>query len=320
MGHIGFDHPKYLATKVMRKVIGIGETILDIIFKNDQPWTAVPGGSVFNSIISLARMGLTVDFVSEVGNDHVGELIKRYMQDNGVTPHLDEYAHNKSAVSLAFLNDNNDAQYTFFKNYPEQRLMVELPEVEENDVVMLGSFYAVDPTLRHKVVELLQKARDNKAIVLYDLNYRMPHKNDAIKVAPYILENLEYADIVRGSEEDFMCLYNLCDADKIYKDKIEFYCKNFVYTAGAKDVQLRTATLRKSYAVPPMEPVSTVGAGDNFNAGLVYGLLKQDIGRDDVATLTEEQWDKLIEYGMKFSAVVCMSTDNSVPNGFIIEN
>ena len=34
----------------MRKVIGIGETILDIIFKNDQPHTAVPGGSVFNGL------------------------------------------------------------------------------------------------------------------------------------------------------------------------------------------------------------------------------------------------------------------------------
>lgn len=301
---------------VMRKVIGIGETILDIIFKNDQPWTAVPGGSVFNSIISLARMGLTVDFVSEVGRDHVGELIKRYMEDSGVVSHLDTYADNKSAVSLAFLDGGNDAKYSFYKNYPEQRLMVELPEVKENDVVMLGSFYAVDPTVRHKVVELLQKARDNKAVVFYDLNYRMAHKNDALKVAPFILENLEYADIVRGSEEDFMCLYNLCDADKIYEDKIKFYCKNFVYTAGAKDVQLRTSNLSKSYAVPPMEPVSTVGAGDNFNAGLVYGLLKQDIGRDDLPMLGEQQWDELIDYGMKFSAEVCQTTDNSLPKNY----
>ena len=31
----------------MRKVIGIGETVLDIIFKNNQPDTAAPGGSTF---------------------------------------------------------------------------------------------------------------------------------------------------------------------------------------------------------------------------------------------------------------------------------
>ena len=35
-----------------RKVIGIGETVLDVIFKNDQPTAAVPGGSTFNAMIS----------------------------------------------------------------------------------------------------------------------------------------------------------------------------------------------------------------------------------------------------------------------------
>lgn len=303
----------------MRKVIGIGETILDIIFKNNQPWAAVPGGSVFNSIISLSRMGIKVDFVSEVGKDHVGEMIQHYMIDNDVSPqYLDVYAEIKSPISLAFLNDNNDAQYSFYKQYPECRLMVELPEVEENDVVLLGSFYAVDPSLRHKVVELLQKAKDNKAIVMYDLNYRSPHKNDVMKVAPHILENLEYADIVRGSEEDFMCLYELNDVEKIYKDKISFYCKNFVYTAGAKDVRLLTGNFSKAYAVPLLDPVSTVGAGDNFNAGIVYGLMKLDIKHDDLPSLSEDQWNQLIEYGMKFSAEVCLSTDNSVPKNFQI--
>ena len=44
----------------MRKVIGIGETIYDIIFENGQPSAAVPGGSVFNGIVSLARTGADV--------------------------------------------------------------------------------------------------------------------------------------------------------------------------------------------------------------------------------------------------------------------
>ncbi len=37
----------------MRKVIGIGETILDIIFRGDQPSAAVPGGSVFNGMMGI---------------------------------------------------------------------------------------------------------------------------------------------------------------------------------------------------------------------------------------------------------------------------
>ena len=42
----------------MKRVLGIGETVLDILFKNDQPMKAVPGGSTFNSIVSLGRAGV----------------------------------------------------------------------------------------------------------------------------------------------------------------------------------------------------------------------------------------------------------------------
>lgn len=49
----------------MRKIIGIGETILDIIFRNNQPSHAVPGGSTFNTLISLGRLGVPATFISE---------------------------------------------------------------------------------------------------------------------------------------------------------------------------------------------------------------------------------------------------------------
>ena len=44
----------------MGRIIGIGETVFDILFKDGQPMKAVPGGSVYNSIISLGRMGVPV--------------------------------------------------------------------------------------------------------------------------------------------------------------------------------------------------------------------------------------------------------------------
>ena len=68
----------------MGRVIGIGETVLDILFKNGQPVKAVPGGSVYNSIISLGRMGLDAAFISEVGDDRVGEMILSHLRDSGV--------------------------------------------------------------------------------------------------------------------------------------------------------------------------------------------------------------------------------------------
>lgn len=302
----------------MRKVIGIGETILDIIFRGGQPTAAVPGGSVFNGIVSLARVGVPVLFISETGNDHVGNIILQFMRDNGLsTEHVNVFPDGKSPVSLAFLNEHSDAEYIFYKDYPKQRLDVIYPELEEDDIVVIGSYYALNPVLRDKILELLDRARERKAIVYYDPNFRASHKEEAIKLAPTIIENLEYADIVRGSQEDFYYMYNLRDADKIYKDKIKFYCPNFLCTAGGEQVALRTDKLVKNYSIEPMEAVSTVGAGDNFNAGIIYGLLKYDIRREELyAGLDEATWDKIIRCGIEFAADVCRSFSNSVSGEF----
>ena len=68
----------------MAKVFGIGETVYDILFKNNAPVGAVPGGSVYNSIVSLGRAGVPAAFISEVGNDRVGEIILEHLRDSGV--------------------------------------------------------------------------------------------------------------------------------------------------------------------------------------------------------------------------------------------
>lgn len=301
----------------MRKVIGIGETILDIVFKNGQPNKAVPGGSVFNGLISLGRAGVDATLISEVGNDRVGDTILNFMKENGVkNDHVCVYPDSKSPVSLAFLNEKNDAEYIFYKDYPKLRLDVELPEINSDDIVMFGSFYAVSPLIRSKVKELLDKARSVGAIIYYDVNFRSTHKNDAIKLLPTILENFEYADIIRGSSEDFENMFGMTDADKIYKGKVAFYCPRFICTNGGESVCLRTSSLTKDYEVAPLQTVSTIGAGDNFNAGLVYGILKNRIRRADLDELTEEDWDKIIASGMAFSREVCVSLDNYISEEF----
>ncbi len=301
----------------MRKVIGIGETILDIIFQNDQPSAAVPGGSVFNGIVSLARAGINVCFISETGNDRVGNTILTFMRENGIaTDHVNVFPDGKSPVSLAFLNDRNDAEYIFYKDYPKQRLDVLFPKINEDDIVIIGSYYALTPVLRDKIVELLEQAREKKAIVYYDPNFRSSHKDEAMKLAPTIIENLEYADIVRGSVDDFFYMYGMHDVEKIYKDKIKFYCPNFLCTAGAEKVSLRTRNISKEYTIEPIETVSTVGAGDNFNAGLIFGLLKYDVRYRDLNNLDEKTWNKIVDCGKEFAAETCRSYHNSISKEF----
>jgi fructokinase len=239
------------------------------------------------------------------------------MEENNVkTDHINIFPDGKSPVSLAFLNEKNDAEYLFYKDYPKQRLDIAFPTINEDDILIFGSFYALNPVLRDKMTELLDYAKERKAIIYYDPNFRSTHKYEAMKLAPAIIENLEYADIVRGSDEDFINLYNLNDVDKIYKNKIQFYCPNFLCTEGNKSISLRSKQVSKEYTVEPIDAVSTIGAGDNFNAGIIYGILKYGISYHELSNLSETMWDKIIQCGKDFSAEVCKSFSNSISTDF----
>ena len=303
----------------MRKVIGIGETVLDIIFKGNQPIQAVPGGSAFNSVISLGRAGVPTMFISEAGNDRVGRQVIDYLEQNGVdASRVCVFPESKSPLSLAFLDEQNNAEYIFYKDHPHDKLDFTYPDIQRDDVVLFGSFFAINPVVRPQVHAFLEYARQHGAILYYDVNYRASHRNDLVKVMPNLLENFELADILRGSNEDFDVMYGKKDADSIYRSEISFYTKKFIYTCGAKPVELRAdGGLCKQYPVTPTETVSTIGAGDNFNAGFVYGLIHYGVTRSDIdAGLTEQQWDRLIVCAQAFSANCCRSLSNCIDHDF----
>ena len=127
-----------------KRVIGIGETVLDILFKDDQPQKAVPGGSTFNSIVSLGRAGVPCAMVTEAGGDHIGDIICQYLQDNGVSSdYVCRHERVKSHISLAFLDKYNDANYIFYKDHASVSLDGDLPTITKDDVVLFGSFFAM---------------------------------------------------------------------------------------------------------------------------------------------------------------------------------
>ncbi|MDR2809124.1 MAG: carbohydrate kinase [Tannerellaceae bacterium] len=301
----------------MRKIIGVGETILDILFKNGQPQAAVPGGSVFNGFVSLGRLGVPLVFISELGNDKVGEMIRSFMEENHIpTQHVDCFPDGKSPISLAFLNDENNAEYIFYKDYPNQRLEIPIPRIEADDIFIFGSYYALNPALRERILELLEYARERKAIIYYDLNFRSAHAHEIVRLRSAMIENFEYADIIRGSDEDFFQVFGVRDMERIYREHVRFYCPHFVGTQGSGDITLFTSAFSTRFGVSPIVPVSTIGAGDNFNAGLLYGLLKYQVGLNDLYTLGKDAWEKILRCGVDLATESCLSRDNYISKEF----
>ncbi len=292
----------------MQRVIGIGETVLDILFKNDQPQKAVPGGSTFNSIVSLGRAGVPCAMVTQTGSDHIGDMICDFLRKNGVSDEfVCRHPNTKSHITLAFLNEHNDAQYEFYKDHATDLLDIQLPHITADDVVLFGSFFAINPVIRPVVSKLLRKAHEAGAWLYYDVNFRKNHIADLPDVLPNIEENMRLANVVRGSMEDFDYLFGLQDADAIY-ERVGKYCPTLILTDGARAIRVYERGEMTLYKVQQIETVSTVGAGDNFNAGYIYAKLR---GINEQAAR--------IAMAQRWSQDVCQQIGNNISDALVAQ-
>lgn len=300
----------------MRKVYGIGETVLDIIVSKEVV-AANPGGSTFNSMISLGRCGANAAFLTRVGRDRAGRYIKDFMTDNGVDSSYVDLMETRTPLALAFLDEKNDAEYMFYRDKPDSRPALRLPDIGPGDLVLFGSFYALDPEVRPRVEAFLEYARSRGAIIYYDINFRPSHLKDLDRCGDALWQNIGIADIVRGSHEDFGMLFGIEDVDEVMAGPLRGRCDRLIFTCGPQPLQVRAGALALEYEVKKIPTVSTVGAGDNFNAGFLFGLLREGINREQLLSgLSAGQWGRLVATAQSFSASCCQSSENYVTKEF----
>ncbi len=302
----------------IRKVFAVGETVWDIIFKNGIPLSARPGGAMLNTAISLGRCGIPASFISEIGNDEPGRLIFDFLTLNKVsTEHVQRYSDGKTAIALAFLDGDNNADYSFYKHYPKERLTIDFPDVTGNDIVLFGSFYAITQEIHENLMRFIRYARKQKSLIIYDPNFRKPHLARIESLRPLIVENISLADIVRGSGEDFLFIFGTENPDTTYQTIRKSGCMSLLYTRNKLGVDCYYDNSHFNLPAPPIIPKSTIGAGDAFNAGVIYTLSKENIYRKDISLLTQEKWEKIAGTGIRFSTEVCLSLENYVSSEFI---
>jgi len=296
----------------------VGETVLDVIFSDGRHAMATPGGSMLNTSVSLGRAGLRVEFISEYGIDHTGMMIDSFLKENHVgSGFIDRYANGKTALALAFLDSENNASYSFYTQYPAKRLQKPFPVTKKGDVILFGSIYAITKGIHGKIKKWIKKAKASGTLVIYDPNFRKSHSDMLEQARPRIEENISLADIVRGSDEDFLNIFGFVKPEDIKTKLGSLGCNNIIITRNSQSVIAWFGDRKSEIEIPPVKPlVSTVGAGDSFNAGIIYALVKGILPLADIGNIQMSQCEYLIRSGIAFSAEVCGSMENYISPGF----
>lgn len=303
----------------MPKIIAIGETVYDIIFKDGKPVTAKPGGAVLNSSVSLGRLGLDVHFISDMGSDLIGDEIIKFLRENGInTESVMRYPNRNTAIATAFLDSSNNAKYNFYRDFPQDRLNGLEINFQQDDVVLFGSFFALARELRPVITKLLLKANEAGCIIIYDPNFRRAHLHELDQLRTFIIENIRFSDIVRGSDEDFHLIFGSETGEEAFITISEEGCNNLIYTANKNGVEAYSQGVRLRFEVPDIQVISTIGAGDSFNAGLIWSLISNEITKRDFEHLHERIWNTMIRNGIEFASEVCNSYDNYISHDFAL--
>lgn len=302
-----------------KKVYALGETVLDLITDNGSFFRAVPGGSVLNASVSLGRCGAEIQLITEYGEDKAGELIDDFLKCNNVKTDFSIHNSNRNTgLALAFLDSDKKPTYTFYRDKTEKLSDFKIPEFTEHDILLFGSYYAVKPERSEFVLKIVQKAIKANSFIYYDLNIRKSHLAKLDQLMPSFFNNISAATVVKGSDEDFYHLFGITDPELIF-ERIKPFCKNLIITSGEKPIHLFINGLYKSLNVPSVLPVSTIGAGDNFNAGFIYALLAIQVDIDKLKRIKEHEIDRILGFSLAFATQTCLSEENYIPEKFIPE-
>ena len=301
-----------------QKIYTIGEIVYDIVFKNGKPISANPGGAMLNTAVSLGRLALPISLISELGQDNIGQEIIQFLKHNNVeTGNIFRFNKGNTALALAFLDENNNANYDFYKSYPAKRLVGKLPDATENDIVLFGSFFALSPEVREPLMNFLHQASKNNALIIYDPNIRKSNGISDSTINKYISENIEIADIVRASDEDFLNLDPKVNSPEAAFRFVQIRgCGNLIYTQSNLKMDFISNDFSFNLPVPKIEAISTIGAGDNFNAGLIYGLYNQGITHSNIQQIKPETWKEICKTAISFGSHVCTRIENYISEGF----
>jgi fructokinase len=301
----------------VKRIICAGEAVFDIIFRNEKPVDAKPGGALLNTAVSLGRLGLPVFYAGDLANDKVGRIIAAFLEANGVNCDAVQFLEGaRSRLALAFLGENNDADYMFYKLQAPDNSGLKLPLPQKDDIVVFGSYYGIKPEIRRDVRKFLDAASSAGSLIIYDPNIRPSHLGIIDQVRPYIHENIECAHIVKCSDEDCLHIFGTADEKNILEMMPELNDKIFIITRNKRGAGLKSSEINITSVPGEIDVISTIGAGDSFNAGLCYSIFKMNASAEELNDLSADDWQKILDTAVSFASDVCSGYDNYISESF----
>ncbi|RAV04145.1 sugar kinase [Paenibacillus sp. YN15] len=266
-------------------VVSIGETM--VLFtpeatgqmRYNRGFSARVAGAETNTLIGLAKLGHRTGWISRVGRDEFGAMVRFAVRGEGVdVSRVKEDADAPTGVFFKEkLHERNVRVYYYRQGSAASRMGPE--DVDEEYLAgaqylyLTGITPALGPTCREMVFYAAALARKHGVKVVFDPNLRRKLWSEQ-EARETLTALLSVSDLVLAGTGEGSFLFGTEDSGEMARRILDFGCQAAVIKLGEQGAYYRTASGEGIAAgFPVAHVVDPVGAGDGFAAGVLSGLL-----------------------------------------------
>ena len=265
-------------------VLSFGELLIDFValemgvtVGEASGFVKAPGGAPANVAAAVARLGHDSAFMGQLGDDPFGRYLAGVLAAERVDTRGITYS-SQARTALAFVSNTADGERSFmFYRHPSADMLMQPADVDTAIIDAYDAFHYGSITLIcEPAASSLRLALDHALaagkFISYDPNLRLPLWDSPAAARAGMLAGLDYANLLKISEEELHFLTGGNDVTPLWRERMELIC--VTYGAGGAAAQLRDGTRvhADAYAV---KAVDTTGAGDAFVAAVLTSILAQ---------------------------------------------
>ena len=229
-----------------------GDNCIDWYYLQNEAYI---GGCSLNVSVYLKQLGGDSAYISAVGNDSNGELIRHGLAARGVDiTHLHTEEGTTAVTKIELIEGDRT-----FRGYDEGVLAHSY--ITEEDIAFIRSRDFLHTSVYGNLQDILPLVKEDTVIV-YDFAYKLDHK-----AIPEVLKHIHYGFFSYEKDDAFIRTY-LQEQWALGGGQL----KLLAATLGPEGSLAYDGEFFYRHEIEAVKPVDTMGAGDSFIAGFMYGL------------------------------------------------
>ncbi|MEE1014705.1 MAG: carbohydrate kinase [Lachnospiraceae bacterium] len=298
-------------TNKLYDVVALGELLIDFTQngKSEQGnglFEANPGGAPCNVLAMLNNLGKKTSFIGKVGNDQFGLMLKVTLEELGIGTEnlmLDDEVHTTLALVHTF--EDGDRDFSFYRN-PGADMMLTADEVQDDliksaKIFHFGTLSMTHDGVREATKKALEVAKNAGVMISFDPNLREPLWKSLDDAKEQVLYGLQYADILKISDNEIQWLTGEEDYTEGVKKIRELKNIPLILVSMGKEGSRAYYKDMIVEAKPFLQKntIETTGAGDTFCANVLNYVLEHGL-----ENLTEEGLTEMLTFANAAASII----------------